>query len=270
MTLWALGLSYNGTHLHGWQRQHNLPTVQGELERALSRIADHTVTSHVAGRTDRGVHASGQVVSFETSAQRAAGDWLRGLNGLTDEALRVDWVAPAPDAFHPRYSATARSYQYVYLDRGATAANDPFVSNLTWCTRSLDADAMHRAGQLLLGEHDFSSFRGAGCQSATPVRRVNALSVQRQDNRVVMSIEANAFVLHMVRNIARALHDIGRGEDLNLAALLRARDRTLLGATAPPGGLYLTQVHYPQFALPAPAAPWFAFGAFNPTPQSLD
>ena len=270
MADYALGLSYDGSQFHGWQRQVDAPTIQAALENALSRIADHPVVTHVAGRTDAGVHATGQVAAFRTDAPRALNDWLRGLNALTPPSVRINWVCEVPAAFHPRYAAVARRYVYLYHDTGSTS---PFLHGRVWQCEPLDADAMHRAAQILLGEHDFSSFRGAGCQSLTPMRRVNRVAVTRRGHWVIMEIEANAFLLHMVRNVARALHDVGAGNGLHLDTLLAARDRTLLGATAPPDGLYLARVSYPEFDLPEPAAvPFVAEPLLNdPTrpPQGL-
>ncbi len=250
MPHYAFGVTYNGERFHGWQRQNDVPTVQGELEQALSRIANCDTHITVAGRTDAGVHATGQVAAFFSQAKRSLHDWQRGLNALTPSDISVDWVVETSPGFHPRYSATARRYKYVFHDIGRV---HPLLVNRVWgCTR-LDADAMHRGAQNLLGEHDFSSFRGAGCQSLTPMRRVNRCEVLRHGDFVVMEIEANAFLLHMVRNIASALHAVGRGDCVDLSKLLALRDRTQLGATAPPEGLYLVGVSYPEFDLPAPA-----------------
>ncbi len=248
MRHFAVGVTYHGAAFHGWQRQADVATVQGVLEQALSRVADHAVSVRVAGRTDAGVHATGQVAAFSSGAARSAQDWLRGVNALTPDAVRVDWVQPVPASFHPRYSASARRYVYVFHDTGVV---HPLLRGQVWPCAPLDADAMHRAARVLLGEHDFSAFRAAGCQSLTPMRRVNRCDVVRRREFVVMEIEANAFLLHMVRNIARGLHDIGASSSsLDLESLLAQRDRTLLGATAPPDGLYLTAVSYPEYALP--------------------
>ncbi len=265
MADYALGLSYDGSQFHGWQRQQlDTPTVQAVLETALSRIADHHVATRVAGRTDAGVHATGQVAAFSTDAARTLHDWQRGLNALSPTTVHINWVCEVPAVFHPRYSAVARRYVYLYHDTGSTT---PFLNHHVWQCKPLDADAMHRAAQILIGEHDFSSFRGAGCQSLTPMRRVNRVSVTRRGHWVIMEIEANAFLLHMVRNVARALHDVGLGKALHLDKLLAAQNRTLLGATAPPDGLYLSRVSYPDFDLPEPAAVPFLSGpsADDPT-----
>lgn len=248
MTSYVIGVTYNGHGYCGWQRQNDQLTVQGDIERALQKIADTAVRLSVAGRTDTGVHATGQIATFTTQAPRSLHEWRRGLNGLTPTAIHIDWVQPSPAEFHPRYSATSRRYTYVYHDVGYV---HPHLLGQVWGCTSLDADAMHRAAQELVGEHDFSSFRGSGCQSITPLRRVNFAHVRRQGEFVVFEIEANAFLLHMVRNIARALHDAGAGlNDHGITDLLTSQDRTLVGATAPPDGLYLTYVSYPGHGLP--------------------
>ncbi|MEM9621309.1 MAG: tRNA pseudouridine(38-40) synthase TruA [Pseudomonadota bacterium] len=252
---YAMGVTYDGAPFHGWQRQRNDVSVQGVLEDALSRVADHPVTIAAAGRTDTGVHATGQVISFRSGASRSLRDWQRGANALTPSAVSVDWVVAASADFHPRYSATARTYHYLFHD---VSHPDPLLAGRVWSTTGLDSDAMHRAAQQLLGEHDFSGFRAAGCQSLTPMRRINRCLVWRQGPLVVLEIEANAFLLHMVRNIARGLQDVGRHRDSGLiAAVLAGRDRTRLGATAPAQGLYLTRVSYPGFAIPPPRAGFF-------------
>jgi len=250
MLSYAFGVTYDGADFHGWQRQADLPTVQSTLEQALSQIADAPTMISVAGRTDAGVHAIGQVGAFSSDASRSLQDWKRGLNALTPTTIRVDWVVLAPEEFHPRYSATARRYVYLFHD---TERAHPMLAKRVWSCAHLDADAMHRAGRVLLGEHDFSSFRGAGCQALSPLRRVNRCEVTRRGEFVVLDIEANAFVLHMVRNIAAGLQEVGTCKRAELRTLLDAKDRTQLGPTAPPDGLYLVEVSYPGQDLPAPA-----------------
>ncbi len=274
MRHYAIGVTYNGAVFHGWQRQAEVPSVQGALEQALSRVADHPVSVRAAGRTDAGVHATGQVAAFSSPAPRKDQDWLRGVNALTPAAVRVDWLQAVDASFHPRYHATARRYVYLFHDTGVPGTHPllhPLLREQVWTCQALNADAMHRAAQALVGEHDFSSFRAAGCQSLTPMRRVHRCAVMRRGEFVVMDIEANAFLLHMVRNIARALHDIGAARETEagtqvatqmdrqmatqmgqegIAELLARRDRTRLGATAPPEGLYLASVAYPQWAFP--------------------
>ena len=248
MNSYVLGVTYNGQGYRGWQRQNDQPTVQGDIERALHKIANSRISLSVAGRTDTGVHATGQIATFATHAPRSLHEWQRGMNGLTSAAIHIDWVQHSPAGFHPRYSATARRYAYVYHDIGYI---HPHLQGQVWGCSRLDADVMHRAAQELVGEHDFSSFRGSGCQSITPLRRVNFAHVRRQGEFVVLEIEANAFLLHMVRNIARALHDTGAGlNEHRITELLTRQDRASVGATAPPDGLYLTHVSYPQYGLP--------------------
>lgn len=254
MAAWALGIAYDGSEFHGWQLQQGLPTVQGELEQALARIANAPVRVQAAGRTDRGVHATGQVVGFSTQTVRDGETWLRGLNGLTGPQIRISWVREVDADFHARYSASARRYHYLFSDTQRFA--DPLVRDRVWHCQGLDADLMHREAQALLGEQDFTSFRAAGCQSSTPLRRVHRCTVARKGRFVVLEIEANAFLLHMVRNIAAALHALGRGESkYPIGQLLALRDRTQVGATAPPDGLYLSNVVYPGYDLPVGELP---------------
>ena len=249
----ALGVEYDGAVFHGFQRQVGVPTVQETLERALSGVADTPVRVAVAGRTDAGVHATGQVVSFRTSAVRSEESWRRGTNALlrgADGAVGVVWARLVERRFHARFSAVSRRYAYVYLE--ADTAPVLLRGRVTWTRAELDAGAMHRAAQDLLGERDFSAFRAAACDSNTPFRRVDAVSVTRHGKQVVIDIEANAFLQHMVRNLAGCLAHIGRGEaDTGLVAdLLAAGNRTLAPPTAPPDGLYLTRVRYPGIDVP--------------------
>lgn len=247
-SIYVMCVQYRGDQFNGWQRQIDQPTVQGHIEAALSQVAAQPIRIAAAGRTDAGVHATGQIVSFTSSALRPLDAWLRGVNSLTPKSIQVAWVRQAPAKFHPRYAATARRYNYVYYDRGRF---NPFVDALTWCTENLDQDAMHRAAQWLVGEHDFSTFRAAGCQSLSPKRRVNRCEVRRQGHFVVMEIDASAFLLHMVRNIASALCDVGMGAPTrSVRDLLLVKDRLRLGVTAPPQGLYLTHVSYPEANFP--------------------
>lgn len=251
----ALGVEYDGSAFSGWQAQLNprLATVQERLEQALSRIADHLVKVHCAGRTDAGVHGCGQVVHFDTTAERPLKAWVAGVNSLLGPHCAVRWAQAVPDEFHARFSALSRRYRYCIQNssvRPALLAN--FV---THHHLPLDAAVMHAAGQHLLGEQDFSAFRGAGCQSSTPMRNVMALSVTRHGHYVLIDIEANAFLLHMVRNIAGVLMAVGDGRQAAdwPRQLLLQRDRRLAAATAPPQGLCLYQVRYPaHYALPGP------------------
>ena len=251
---YALAVQYAGGEFSGWQRQPHADTVQGAMETAISSLANEPTTLSVAVRTDAGVHATGQIAGFTSSLGPDQRNWQRGLNALTPKSIYVDWVRVMPMEFHPRYSAAARRYTYVFFDQ---QRSDPFIDGLAWCCDPLDADRMHRQAQVLVGEHDFSSFRGAGCQSISAMRRVDQIWVRRLGAFVVMEIEANAFLLHMVRNIASGLRQVGHGEqDSYLRDVLAAQNRNALGPTAPPQGLYLSCVRYPDFELPtAPVMP---------------
>ncbi|MEM7200222.1 MAG: tRNA pseudouridine(38-40) synthase TruA [Planctomycetota bacterium] len=245
MSVIALGVEYAGQAFAGWQRQANVATVQGALEAALSRVADRAVTVNAAGRTDRGVHATAQVASFEIDVDRPLKAWRFGANAHLPDGVSVVWAQEMDAGFHARFSAVARRYLYVWLGEppGALAGAQAWA-----CGTALDPAAMDRAAQVLLGEQDFSAVRAAGCQSPTPVRCVHRVRVQRRGDLIVLDIEANAFLLHMVRNIASALQQIGAGRrDADwLTELLAGRDRAPLGPTAPPQGLYLVEVRYPE------------------------
>lgn len=259
MTRWALGVEYDGACFSGFQRQSSpsLPTVQGELERALAKIADHPVRLVCAGRTDAGVHALGQVVHFDTAAERAPRDWIRGGNSLTHPGICIHWAQVCAEDFSARFSARWRRYLYLMTDQRPRQAL--LRDRVALVTGPLAADAMQQAGQALLGEHDFSSFRAAQCQARHARREVQALQVRRQGGLLAVEIQANAFLQHMVRNIVGSLLEVGRGErDPDwMAELLLLRDRRLAGVAAPPEGLYLTAVGYPSaFGLPAMAAGW--------------
>lgn len=251
----ALGVEYVGTSFQGWQGQrHTTATVQGCLQGALSRVAARPTAVVAAGRTDAGVHAHGQVVHFDTDAIRDEPAWVLGVNRYLPAAVSVQWARAVPDAFHARFSARWRRYCYVIHDARARSAL--LAGRVTWHHYPLDADRMAQAGQSLIGEHDFSSFRGQECQAKSPTRVVHSLTVSRRGPLVVLEIQANAFLHHMVRNIAGVLMSIGKG-DRSVAwasEVLAYRDRRLGGVTAPPDGLYLAAVGYPaQFALPEPA-----------------
>jgi tRNA pseudouridine38-40 synthase len=254
---YALTVEYDGSAFHGWQLQSGQVTVQGALEGALARIADAPVRVTAAGRTDARVHATAQVVDFRVPSPRPVDAWLRGTNSLLPGALAVRDACDAPAGFSARYSATARRYQYVILESPTRPA--VLRSQVTWSRWPLDDVRMHAAAQRLVGEHDFTSYRAASCQSRTPFRCVHQIAVRRFGALVVIDITANAFLHHMVRNVASALLDVGRcarppswpGDVL----LARARDR--LGGTAPPDGLYLVEVRYGDAEGP---------GSFRPPP----
>lgn len=246
MTRIVLGLEYDGSAYSGWQWQRHRRSVQVELERALSKIADQPVTVVCAGRTDAGVHALEQVVHFDTTAERDPRAWLLGGNSNLPDDIRITWAKAAVADFHARYSAIARFYRYIILNRPIKSAL--LRQQATWCYQWLDADSMHAAAQHLVGNHDFSSFRAQSCQSKSPYRVMHFVDVYREGDKVIMDISANAFLHHMVRNIAGVLMAIGAGKQSVdwTRQLLEVKDRTLAGMTAPPDGLYLGGVYYPE------------------------
>jgi tRNA pseudouridine38-40 synthase len=252
----ALGVEYDGSAYYGWQvqRETNIPTIQGALERALSFVAAEAVTVQCAGRTDAGVHATAQVVHFEPGVVRSEKAWVVGTNANLPRDIAVKWVRAVDDQFHARFSATARTYRYLINNVPTRFAHG--ASQLTWIADPLDAALMHEEAQCLLGENDFSSFRGAGCQSNTPYRNVQHVQVTRRGDLVCIEIRANAFLLHMVRNIVGVLTAVGRGEKPRgwTREVLGLKDRTRAGVTAPPNGLYLVGVSYPAcYELPVVA-----------------
>jgi tRNA pseudouridine38-40 synthase len=247
----ALGLEYEGGGFNGWQSQCGARTVQACVEAALSKVADHPVKVICAGRTDTGVHAVGQVVHFEARSERSMRSWVLGGNVNLPPAITVTWAQPVADHFHARFSAISRRYRYIILNRWVRPA--VLRAKVTWQRQPLDEARMREAAAHLLGEHDFSAFRALACQAKNPVRAVYQLDVSREGDCVYLDIHANAFLYHMVRNIAGVLMTIGAGErPIGWAAeLLQVRDRGRGGVTAPPDGLYLVHVSYdPQFGLP--------------------
>ena len=254
----AIGLEYNGAAYSGWQRQKHAHSVQEYVESALSRVADHEVRVQCAGRTDAGVHALWQVAHFETGAQRDMHSWMLGGNVYLPPDISILWAKNAEDDFHARFSATSRSYCYVIMNR--TARPGLLYHRVTWECRQLDEGLMQQASGCLLGEHDFTSYRAVDCQAGNPLRNVKRLDIRREGELIILEIEANAFLQHMVRNIAGVLMTIGRGEAAPAWSqqVLDARDRTQGGITAPAAGLYLVDVSYPQkFGIPVrPGMTW--------------
>ena len=248
----AIGIEYDGSAYSGWQAQGHARSVQAEIEAALSRVADHPVEVTAAGRTDAGVHALEQVAHFDTQASRPLQAWVLGGNAWTPDDITLLWSHPVTDEFHARFGALSRSYVYRILNRPMRPALDRL--RVCWRRRPLDAGPMHAAAQVLVGEHDFSAFRAAECQSRTPVRRLSRIAVAREGEFVTIEVTANAFLHHMVRNIAGTLLAVGAGEQPVewVAEVLAGRDRTRAGVTAPPAGLYFAGVEYPPgFGLPS-------------------
>ncbi|MBM4198778.1 MAG: tRNA pseudouridine(38-40) synthase TruA [Gammaproteobacteria bacterium] len=253
MTRWAMGVEYDGTHFCGWQQQSGLRTLEAAFATAISQVADHTISLTCGGRTDSGVHAAGQVLHFDSDAGRSARAWVLGTNANLDRKASVSWASPVPDFFHARFSALRRHYRYSILNRSARSALHEGRS--LWVQAPLDAQLMHDGGQYLLGEHDFSAFRAAECQSKSPVRRLDLLAVHREHDLVHIDVAANAFLHHMVRNIAGLLIEVGRGlrPPEAVRALLEGRDRRRNAPTADPEGLCLRRIEYPAaFHLPDP------------------
>jgi tRNA pseudouridine38-40 synthase len=253
----AIGLEYDGSGFCGWQRQERATSIQDVLEQALCAVADEPVSVAAAGRTDAGVHAIGQVAHFDTHARRDRRAWLLGANSHLPAAINLTWVREVPLGFHARRGALARTYCYLIVNRPMRSALHHGRS--WWVREELDLRAMQTAAPLLLGEHDFTSFRSAECQSATTRRELQALHVRRHGDYLVVECRANAFLHHMVRNIVGSLVRIGRGEQPPqwLRSALDARDRRAAGMTAPACGLYLTEVHYPADQdIPPPPPSW--------------
>ncbi|MDX1455517.1 MAG: tRNA pseudouridine(38-40) synthase TruA [Gammaproteobacteria bacterium] len=247
----ALGVEYDGSRYSGWQQQPHAPSVQEAVERALARVADHPVNLVCAGRTDAGVHACNQVVHFETGSERRERSWVLGCNSNLPDDININWARSVDETFHARFSATARSYRYVILNRWVRSALE--ANRMTWVHQPLDEQRMQRAARHLEGEHDFSSYRALACQAKSPVRTVEYIRVERNGELVTIDIKANAFLHHMVRNIAGVLVEIGKGEQPEdwSREVLGYRDRALGGVTAPPHGLYFLSAHYPdEYAIP--------------------
>lgn len=247
----AACVEYDGTAFCGWQRLSHASTVQASVERALSEVANEPIEAVCAGRTDSGVHASGQIIHFETKAERPLRGWLFGSNVKLPDGIALRWVQPVAEHFHARFSALSRRYRYVILNRWAKPAI--LKNKVAWYHHALDAPAMHQAAQALVGEHDFSSFRASGCQATHARRYLQSIAVSRLGDFIYIDVVANAFLHHMVRNIVGSLLEVGSGEQKPewMAQLLVERDRRLAGMTAAAAGLYFVYVEYPaEFGLP--------------------
>jgi tRNA pseudouridine38-40 synthase len=244
----ALGVQYDGKPWHGWQTQPAGGTVQDTLEAALKRFALTNIATTCAGRTDAGVHALEQVVHFDTTLNRDMFSWVRGVNAFLPPSIAVRWACEvaqtASSEFHARFSATARTYHYIIYNH---PVRSPLLTGKAgWVFRPLQVDAMRAAAQHLIGTHDFSAFRAAECQAKSPVKDMREISVERRSDIIVVSLTANAFLHHMVRNIVGALIVVGNGNQPPqwLQELLAGRDRSRAAPTFMPDGLYLTRIAY--------------------------
>ena len=247
----ALGVEYDGSAFRGWQTQPGGNTVQDALEAALQQIAGVPVEVVCAGRTDAGVHATGQVVHFDPPVTRSLTAWVRGVNTFLPDAVAVRWVHPVGAVFHARFSAFGRCYRYVLINRPQRPG--VWHGRAGWYHHPLDVDAMQRGASLLLGEHDFSAFRAAACQAKSPVKTVRRAEVRRVGDMIVFDFEAGAFLHHMVRNLVGSLVYVGQGKHPPewMSSLLQSGDRRLAAPTFSAAGLYLVEVKYePHWGLP--------------------
>lgn len=249
----ALCVEYAGAEYNGWQRQKtgNVRCVQSEVESALSKIANHPVSVICAGRTDTGVNGTYQIIHFDTYSERPDRAWVLGTNTHLPDDIAIKWAMPVSQQFHARFSAMERRYRYVILSCEVKPA--VLSKGVTWTHKKLDCERMHTSGQHLVGEHDFTSYRAVACQAKSPVRHIKELSVTQKGQLIVIDVRANAFLHHMIRNIAGVLMKVGSGEagvDWS-REVLEHRDRRQGGVTAPPWGLYFIDVKYPdEFCLP--------------------
>ena len=260
MQRFALGIEYDGANYAGWQRQRHDTSVQEKLESALSKIAAHPVAVICAGRTDAGVHATGQVIHFDTAVVRDSIAWVRGVNSVLPRDIRVCWVKSVPQTFNARRSATARRYCYVIANH---AVPPGILRNaVTWVLAPLDVALMQTAATHLVGTHDFNAFRAVQCQSKTSIRDMHSIQITQRGSHIVVDISANAFLHHMVRNIVGTLIEVGKKKCPTswVKDVLESKDRRKAGITAPSNGLYLVRVAYPiEYNLPSEQlhTPWF-------------
>jgi tRNA pseudouridine38-40 synthase len=261
MTRIALGVEYNGAAFRGWQTQVGGQTIQDALEAALAQIAGEPIATVAAGRTDAGVHATGQVVHFDAPVARPLTAWVRGTNSHLPEGVAVLWAVEVAGDFHARFSAQGRAYRYVLVNRPVRSA--VLAGRAGWFHRPLDCDAMQAAANLLLGRHDFSAFRAAECQARSPVRDLRRATVSRRGELLVFDFAADAFLHHMVRNLVGSLVYVGKGAHPPawVAEVLAGRDRKLAAPTFSPDGLYLVGVDYEaHWGLPPPSVESFPSG----------
>ncbi|MBX2867525.1 MAG: tRNA pseudouridine(38-40) synthase TruA [Acidiferrobacterales bacterium] len=252
---YAACIEYCGVSYSGWQRQKNAPSVQQAVEQAISKVANHPVVVTTAGRTDTGVHGIGQVVHFDSPSQREEYNWLRGINTALPKDISLIWCKSVPQEFHARFGARQRSYRYVILNRAVRPSY--LAGRVTWFRHSMDLVKMQSAAGSLLGTHDFSAFRAAGCQSKNPVKDLRQLNVSHHEDWFWFDVIADGFLHHMVRNLVGVLCQIGTGDQPTDWArqVLESADRTQGGITFPPDGLYFAKVEYDEkYRLPPPPA----------------
>ena len=252
----AACVEYGGANYCGWQVQANGNSVQTHVERALSQVAAEPIRVVACGRTDRGVHALGQIIHFDTTANRAPHNWLRGVNTHLPNDIKLLWTRPVADSFHARFCAVERSYRYVILNRAVAPAH--LHSKVTWHYPPLKLAPMQTAARALIGRHDFTAFRAAQCQAKSPIRELRKLQLARAGEFIWADFTADGFLYHMVRNIIGSLLAVGEGRANPewLAELLAGRAREHSGVTAPPDGLYFVAAQYPaEFNLPPPPSP---------------
>jgi tRNA pseudouridine38-40 synthase len=250
----ALCIEYAGENYKGWQKQKYdaLPTVQESVEKALSKVANHEVSVICAGRTDTGVNGTYQIIHFDSDAKRTERAWVMGTNTNLPQDIAVQWAVEVDKSFHARFSALKRRYRYIIYPNPVMPA--VLAKGVTWTHKDLDVLLMQQAASHLLGEHDFSSYRAVACQAKSPVRTIEGISVEKSGALIVIDVQANAFLHHMIRNIAGVLMSIGakEAEPIWAKEVLEARDRRKGGVTAPPHGLYFVDVKYPdKYLLPA-------------------
>lgn len=250
----ALCVEYAGANYKGWQKQKYdaLPTVQEHVENALSKIANHEVSVVCAGRTDTGVNGTYQIIHFDSIAKRDERAWVLGTNSHLPADISIQWAKNVDDSFHARFAALHRRYRYIIYSNPVMPA--VLAKGVTWTHKTLDVDAMHSGAKYLQGEHDFTSYRAVACQASGPVRTITNIDVYQRGAMIVLDVQANAFLHHMIRNIAGVLMKIGAGdaEPIWAKQVLDAKDRRQGGVTAPPHGLYFVDVKYPdKYQLPA-------------------
>ena len=258
---YALCVEYSGAAYKGWQiqREEGVPSIQEQVEQALSKIANTQVSVVCAGRTDSGVNATYQIIHFDSPVQREARAWILGTNTHLPDDIAVQWALPVSRDFHARFSALERRYRYLIYSHAVKPAI--LSKGITWTHKPMDVQRMQQAANYLIGEHDFTSYRAVACQAHSPVRTVKQFDVYQAGHLVVLDVRANAFLHHMIRNFAGVLMKIGCGEAEPEWAqqVLQAKDRRQGGVTAPPFGLYFVDAKYPdEFALPKSAiGPYF-------------